>query len=194
MKTHNTPISLLFVIFLIIGNCLAEPFTTLKGSKPKVNKSYEQALAHNYTRVRDGEQVQKFVKLGLLVRLSGNENYALHEVQYPYLRPAGKLLVERLSAQYRKATGEKLVVTSATRTLTNAPWNASSKSVHPAGMAVDFRISQNSKSRAWIENALLTMQSRGVIYATKERNPPHYHVVVLSRQYEAYVLRQKAKR
>jgi hypothetical protein len=166
-------------------------FTTLQGSRPKVIAAYEYAVKHDYSFVRDAEHFKRFIAQGLLVELPGNENYTLVNVSYPYARPAAKLMIERLSLQYRNATGQVLNVTSATRAQDSQPWNASQYSVHPTGMAVDFRIPSDLNALHWLQNALLTMQSRGVVLATKENNPPHFHVVVLGPAYTKYVASKK---
>src|SRR3989344_2815601 len=180
---------ILTLILALTATATAQRFTTLTGTPTKLAAAYSEATTLDLTRVRDVSQMEKFVRLGLLVKLTGNRNYQLHRVAHPYLRPAGRLLVERLSAQSRAAPGEPLVVTSAVRTLEQSKkiWNASSKTVHPAGIAVDFRVPGNERSRKWLEAALLQMQSKGVVIATREHKQPHYHVVVLSRAYEAYV-------
>jgi hypothetical protein len=160
---------------------------TLRGSRTAMQTQNRVAHDHDYTFLRDAAHVRRFVDLGLLVELRGNANYELASVAFPVARPAVKLFVERLSAQYRSACGEKLVVTSLTRPLSQQPRNASDLSVHPAGMAVDLRISSNARCRAWLERTLLSLEGAGVINAIRERFPPHYHVAVYPRQYLAYV-------
>ena len=118
-------------------------------------------------------------------------DYTLAKVSYPYTRPEVKTFVENVSAEYRKACGEQLVVTSLTRPRTAQPGNAHKLSVHPAGMAVDFRISRNAKCRTWFEKALLALETRAVLDATRERNPPHYHVAVFPDAYRSFAARQK---
>ena len=98
-----------------------------------------------------------------------------------------KLFVERLGAQHRRACGEELVVTSLTRPLNDQPRNASTLSVHPTGMAVDFRASLNSVCRYWLESTLLYLEAAGVLEATRERQPSHYHVAVFPEPYAKYV-------
>ncbi|HTE17785.1 MAG TPA: hypothetical protein VK689_05310, partial [Armatimonadota bacterium] len=66
------------------------------------------------------------------------------------------------------------------------PGNAHKLSVHPAGMAVDFRISKNAACQKWFEKALLAMEQKDVLDATRERNPPHYHVAVYAGAYARY--------
>ncbi len=98
-----------------------------------------------------------------------------------------KLFLERLGAQYRAACNERLVVTSLTRPSTDQPENASGRSVHPTGMAVDIRRSHQRTCRIWIEDTLLGLERAGVLEATRERWPPHYHVAVFPQPYARYV-------
>jgi LysM repeat protein len=133
--------------------------------------------------------VRGFVDEGYLVSVTPSANMELHEVSFPYARPEVRLFVERLSAQYRSACGEKLVVTSLSRPLSNQPANASDRSVHPTGMAVDLRRSNSGRCRAWLESTLLGLESEGVIEATLETRPPHYHIAVFPQPYARYVAR-----
>ena len=166
-------------------------FTTLQGSRPKVLAAHAYAIKYDYSFVRDAEHFKRFIAQGLLVELPGNENYSLHKVSFPYARPTAKLFIERLSSQYRKATGQVLQVTSATRSQDSQPWNASQYSVHPTGMAIDFRIPADTVALKWLQTSLLAMQGRGVVLATQEHNPPHLHVVVLGPHYTKYVASRK---
>jgi LysM repeat protein len=67
------------------------------------------------------------------------------------------------------------------------PHNSHPLSVHPTGMAVDLRVSNSQRCRQWIEGALVGLEAKGVVEAARERNPPHYHVVVFPRDYARYV-------
>lgn len=160
---------------------------SLRGSRSSMQSQNRIARDHDYSFMRTSSQVNRFVDLGLLVRLSGNTDYELARVSYPYARPAVKLFVERLAAQYHAACGERLVVTSLTRPEAKQPRNASDLSVHPAGMAVDLRISQRAACRKWLESTLLSLEKQGVLDATRERYPPHYHIAVFPNPYDNYV-------
>ena len=160
---------------------------SLQGSRDSMMKQNRVARQHDYTFLRNSRQLQKFVDSNLLVYVPGDRNYELSGVSHPYARPALKLFIERLAKQYRDATGETLVVTSLTRPVSQQPYNSSSLSVHPTGMAADIRISQNRAARRWLENLLLDLERKGIVEATKERRPPHYHVAVFPQQYEQYV-------
>lgn len=166
---------------------------SLKGSTWSMDRQVRVADQHDYSRLKTSNQVKKFVEMGLLVRVPGNANYELSGVSYPYARPEVRLFIERLSQQYRAATGEKLVVTSLTRPLSRQPRNASKNSVHPTGMAIDLRRPGGRNARKWLEHTLLTLEGRGVLEATRERRPSHYHIAVFPTQYAAYVERKTGK-
>lgn len=166
---------------------------SLRGSTASLDLQNRVAREHDFTYLETPADVRRFVSAGYLVPIPGNANYELAGVSYPYGRPEVRLFIERLSAQYRAACGEKLVVTSLTRPRSQQPPNASPRSVHPTGMAIDLRISQRSACRNWLERTLLSLEGAGVLDATRESNPPHYHVALFPRQYAAYVERLEGR-
>jgi hypothetical protein len=170
---------------------VARPSVTMRGSPASMERQYAVAVAEDYTFVATPAAVDELVKKDRLVRLPGSADYTLARVSHPYTRPEVKTFVENLSVEYRKACGEQLVVTSLTRPRTEQPGNAHKLSVHPAGMAVDFRISRSAKCRTWFEKALLGLEGKDLLDATRERNPPHYHVAVFPDAYRAYAASQK---
>ncbi len=164
------------------------PAQTLKGSPASVDRQYTVAMEHDYSFLESVRDVEKFIQLGLLVPIKGGPNYELaDDVSFPYARPAVRTFVERLSAQYVTACGEDLVITSLTRPTDEQPRNASEQSVHPAGMAVDLRVSRSSKCRRWLEKTLLGLEKTGVLDVTREHRPSHYHVAVFPQQYLTWV-------
>lgn len=160
---------------------------TLRGSKAAMQRQNQIAKENDYTFLRTPAQVRKFVAQGHLMPLYGNRSYAVANASFPYARPEVALFVERLSAQHLDACGQKLVVTSATRPTSSQPRNASPLSVHPAGMAVDLRISDRASCRVWLENTLLSLEAQNLLDVTRERNPPHYHVAIFPHLYAAHV-------
>src|SRR4051794_18118980 len=162
---------------------------SLLGSHESLLRQNQEAREHDFTYLRTSADVRDYAQQGLLVRLPGNSDYELagDEVSFPYARPEVKTFVERLSNQYREACGERLVVTSLTRPITRQPPNASTISVHPTGMAVDLRRSDSSGCRQWLETVLLDLEGKGVLEATREQYPPHYHVAVFPNPYLQYV-------
>lgn len=162
---------------------------SLRGSPAKMERQNRVAREHDFTFLRTAADVRRFIQLGLLVEFPGNGDYGLARVSHPYGRPALLRFVERLSAQYRAACGERLVVTSVTRPLSGQPRNAHRLSVHPAGMAVDLRASRKAACRRWLDRTLVSLEKQGVLAATFERSPPHYHVALFPQPYLAYVER-----
>ncbi|TVP42193.1 MAG: LysM peptidoglycan-binding domain-containing protein [Gemmatimonadales bacterium] len=162
---------------------------TLRGGTESLDRQNHQAQAHNFTYLATPADVRRLVEQGHLVPVIPNRDFDLHNVSFPYARPEVRLFIERLASQYHGACGEKLVVTSLTRPQSNQPWNASSRSVHPTGMALDLRRSQRAACRNWLESTLLSLEGQGLLEAIYERNPPHYHVAVYPRPYAQYVSR-----
>ena len=160
---------------------------SLAGSQSAMNRQNHIAREHDFTFLRSTSDVRRFVQLGLLEPVKGGPDYELAAVSFPYARSAVRTFVERLANQYRAACGEKLVVTSLTRPESRQPRNASTLSVHPAGMAVDLRRSNKASCRRWLESTLLSLEGRGVLDATRERYPAHYHIAVFPQPYLAYV-------
>jgi LysM repeat protein len=143
---------------------------SLLGSKASLIKQNEEAEEHQFTYLQ-----------------TGDDDYWVADASFPYARPEVKTFLERLSGQYHAACGEQLVVTSLTRPADHQPWNASPLSVHPTGMAMDLRRSSRPACRAWLEKNLLSLEGDGVIEATKEQHPPHYHVAVFPKPYLQYL-------
>ena len=159
---------------------------SLRGSSSSLDRQNRQARQHDFTFLRRASQLERFVDAGLLVPLEGGADYRLHDVSFNVARPEVKLFVERLSTQYLAACGEPLIVTSLTRPTSSQPANASPRSVHPTGMAVDLRVPEG-KCRRWLQPVLLSLERRRVIEATLERRPLHFHVAVFPGRYLAYV-------
>ncbi|MEJ2204444.1 MAG: DUF5715 family protein [Gemmatimonadota bacterium] len=160
---------------------------SLRGSQVSLDRQNRAARRHDFTYIDTAARIRYFAEQGWLVRVRPNRDYRLHAVSYPYARPELALFVRRLAAQYRASCGEQLVVTSLTRPTNRQPRNASDRSVHPTGMAADFRYSPSRRCRSWLEGVLLSLERAGVIEATRERYPAHYHVAVFPRPYASYV-------
>jgi uncharacterized protein YcbK (DUF882 family) len=176
-----------FCGILLVGVSVLAQKPSLKGSSASVGRMDHQADLHDFTRLQTEEEMEKFVKAGLLVKLTGNTNYKVEGVSHPYVRPEVKLFIERLAAQSRTTCPDGLIVTSATRPKTEQPRNASKRSVHPAGMAIDLRVPDKSKCKNWLEKTLLDLEKKKVLEATREKKPPHYHIAVFPEPYEKYV-------
>ena len=189
MRQIVHPFSLSF--FLLAGVAGTLDAQSLRGSPQSVDRMYNQAKEHDLKFHRTQSSVLTSTKKGALVKLSENRNYRLSGVNYPYVLPSTRTFVQRLGEQYRGKCGDKLVVTSGARPENFQLVNAHAKSVHPTGMAVDLRKPRSEKCLKWLRETLLAVEKAGVIEATEERNPPHFHVAVFPRPYTRYVSGEK---
>jgi hypothetical protein len=153
---------------------------TLRGSKPSIEKMYQFAVRQRLPFYRTPEAIMTAAAMGRLVPLAGNSDYELSgAVGWPWVTPETRRFVEAFARQYVIACDSPLVVTSATRPTSRQPRNASEKSVHPAGMAVDFRRPPAGRCADWLRESLVSLERLGVIEATEERFPVHFHIAVL---------------
>lgn len=166
---------------------------SLRGSRSSLDRQNREAQSHDFTYLRGPLQLTRFVGAGLLVPLEGNADYSLADVSYEVARPEVRLFIERLSGQYRDACGTPLVVTSLTRPRFSQPRNASPRSVHPTGMALDLRRPATRACRRWLESTLLYLEKKRVLDATLERRPAHYHIAVFPDDYIAYVAKMTGR-
>lgn len=189
MPTHTYPrfIALACALALLTARATSCDAQTLRGSLASVTRQYEEAVRHDYRLLETARDIPQFVKMGWLVSVGPGANYELAGVSHPYARPAVLTFIERLSADYRTSCGERLVVTSLARPSDQQPSNASVESVHPAGMAVDLRVSSRAACRQWLERTLLSLEKQGVVEATRERTPAHFHVAVFPDRYTAFL-------
>jgi Family of unknown function (DUF5715) len=174
-------IALSFTILLIAPVAAAPAAAqSLYGSHESLVRQNLVAQQHAYAYLRTTQEVVQSIGSGILIAVHGNDDFQLAngEVSFPYARPEVKTFLEQLSSAYHAACGELLVVTSLVRPISRQPWNASPISVHPTGMAVDLRRSDRRGCRQWLESTLLALEGEGMIEATRERWPPHYHVAV----------------
>lgn len=160
--------------------------SSLRGSPASMKHQYGVAKANDLTFLRTAAEVSRFAEEGWLVRIEGDANHEIARVSFPYGRPEMKLFLERLSAQYMEACGEKLVVTSLVRPTTRQPRNSHALSVHPTGMAVDLRVSSNGECVRWLESSLLSLEARQLLDVTREYRPPHFHIALFTDRYAAY--------
>lgn len=173
-----TAIGLLMLLHPVAGQA-----QSLRGSGKSLDRQNLEAELHGLEFVDDTKELHRLVEAGRLVPVHPNEDLQLKEDSYPYTRPAVRDFILDLAKGYRAACNEQLVVTSLTRPRNRQPRNAARKSVHPAGMAMDLRRTWSRSCRGWLEGTLLTLESVGILDATLERNPIHYHVAVYPWKY-----------
>ena len=160
---------------------------SLLGSRSSVDLMFRSAQQQELYFYQTSAGVRRAASNGTLVRLTGNGSYQLAGVSQPYVLPTTRTFVERLATQYRNACGERLVVTSAARPKSQRLANSVDKSVHPTGMAVDLRKPKAGRCLTWLRSTLVSLEQRGLLEATEEKRPPHFHVAVFPRQYSRYV-------
>lgn len=163
---------------------------TLRGSSAAMERQHAVAMELGFRFVRTPAEMGRLVAQGDLVPMEGNDDYGFREGVSSWklvARPETRTFIERLARDYRAACGEKLIVTSLTRPTTRQPRNAHRLSVHPAGIAVDLRVSGRADCRAWLEGTLLDMEEDGALDVTRERYPPHYHVALFPDAYMALI-------
>lgn len=148
---------------------------------------YRHARAEQLSFYETPRGVRRAVDAGQLVQLVPDGNFTLHAVAYPFVRASTRTFVGRLAEQYRDVCGEPLEVTSAVRPATRQPANSVEQSVHPTGMAVDLHKPEGPKCRQWLRETLLDLERTGVLEATEEYGPPHFHVAVYPTPYKRYV-------
>lgn len=166
----------------------AEVPVTLRGSPSTMERQHGVALELGVPFARTLADMAWLEVRGELVRLDGNDDYGFREgVESLVARPEMRVFIERLSADYRAACDEKLIVTSLTRPTTRQPPNAHRLSVHPAGIAVDLRVSKRAECRSWLEDTLLAMEEAELLDVTRESSPPHYHVALFPSAYMRFV-------
>jgi LysM repeat protein len=151
---------------------------TLRGSPASVDLMYTSAHSHDLAFLQNRDDIYGATKDGELQMLSITEDLDLERVAYPFVLPATKRFADSLAKAYHEGCGQRLIVTSGARPIDEQPPNASPKSVHPTGMAVDFH-KPAEPCLSWLRKNLLALEDAHVIEATEEHHPAHFHVAVL---------------
>jgi hypothetical protein len=159
---------------------------SLRGSRRSVNRMHDRAVASRLRFYENARAVRTATARGHFVRLGGNANYRVAITgDAAVVLPTTRDFVRQLAARYRAACGSPLVVTGALRPLARRLANSSPQSVHPTGMAVDLR-KPSGRCLAWLRRTLLAYERAGLIEATEERRPPHFHIAVFPRAPQRY--------
>ncbi|MHB1264673.1 MAG: DUF5715 family protein [Gemmatimonadaceae bacterium] len=153
-------------------------FAALRGSRPKVQGTYFNAVARGVPFYDGMDEARAAIAGGKFVPLYGNQFYATHRMTLAYAAPHARTFVETLAPQFVEHCDEMMVVTSALRPKERSPRNGSPWTVHPTGIAVDIRKPRNRACWSWLRQRLLDYQAEGVVDATEEFHPPHFHIAV----------------
>ncbi|HEY0996641.1 MAG TPA: DUF5715 family protein [Gemmatimonadaceae bacterium] len=153
-------------------------FTALRGSRPKVQGTYYNTVARGVAFYDAMDEARAAIAAGKFVPLYGNQYYATYRMTLAYATPDARTFVETLAPQFVEHCDEMMVVTSALRPKEKSPRNGSPWTVHPTGIAVDIRKPRNRACWSWLRQRLLDYQAEGVVDATEEFHPPHFHIAV----------------
>ena len=176
-------LSLISVAGLALASAWPQGATaqSLRGSRRSVNRMHDRAVASRLPFYKNARAVRVATARGRFVRLGGNADYRVAITgDAAVVLPTTRDFVRQLAARYRAACGERLVVTGALRPLDRRLANSSPRSVHPTGMAVDLR-KPSGRCLTWLRRTLLAQERAGLIEATEERRPPHFHIAVFPR-------------
>jgi LysM repeat protein len=165
---------------LSLGVAVPAAAQSLRGSQASVQKMYTRAVRNDLEFFSTSKSVYESVRDGELVMLSITMDMTLERVTYPFVLPRTRDVLNVFARNYHQACGERLVVTSAARPRSEQPRNASPQSVHPTGMAIDFR-KPSGNCLTYMRGQLLALEKLGILEATEERHPVHFHVAVLQR-------------
>ena len=164
---------------------------SLRGSRRSVSRMHHRAVASRLRFYENARAVRTATARGHFVRLGGSADYRVAITgDAAVVLPATRDFVRQLAARYRAACGSPLVVTGALRPLSRRLANSSPHSVHPTGMAVDLR-KPSGRCLTWLRRALLAYERSGLIEATEERRPPHFHIAVFPRAPQRYASTQR---
>jgi len=169
-------------LLALLSLCVAVPLgaQSLRGSQASVQRMYSRAVTNDLEFFRTSKSIYESVRDGELVLISITNDMTLDKVAYPFVLPRTRDVLNVFAKKYHTACGERLIVTSAARPRSEQPRNASPQSVHPTGMAVDFRKPAGT-CLYYMRGELLNLEKDGILEATEERHPVHFHVAVLQR-------------
>jgi LysM repeat protein len=169
-----------FLIPVLLSTAIAgeSRAQSLHGSSASVDKMYMRAVNNDLDFFRTPKGIYDAVLDSEFVMIGITEDMTLDDVSYPFVLPKTKEFLYAFAKRYHDTCGERLIVTSAARPTTEQPRNASPKSVHPTGMAVDFRKPAGT-CLTFMRGELLRLEDQGLIEATEEKHPVHFHVALL---------------
>src|SRR6185436_16265733 len=153
---------------------------SLRGSQASVQKMYSRAVLNDLQFLQTSKSLYESVRDAELVLIPITMHMTLERVRYPFALPRTRDVLNVFAKKYHEACGERLVVTRAARPRTEQPRNAAPQSVHPPGMAIDFR-KPAGNCLTYMRGELVALEKLGIVEATEERHPVHFHVAVLQR-------------
>lgn len=195
MPTHRlTPLLVAAGMALAAAWPHAAAGQSLRGSRRSVTRMHDRAVANRLRFYENQRTVRTATAEGRFVRLRGNGDYQVAITgDAAVVLPGTRDFVQELASRYRAACGSPLVVTGALRPLSRHLANSSSQSVHPTGMAVDLR-KPSGRCLTWLRRTLLAQERAGLIEATEEHHPPHFHIAVFPGAARRYASRGRIEK
>lgn len=173
----------------------------LRGSRSALAGENALADRHDLTRIRDLDELRRFIDAGLLVPVASTDAYELdptlgemdpdHAALYAHARPWVRAFLDDVLAEGHRLHGDRYKVTSLVRTqayqrvlrrhnaaaATGATrWERSS---HLTGSTVDIRSTElSADDLAWLRGRLAALERVGAVRATEERYNGCFHIMV----------------
>ncbi len=196
-------IILVFCGLCLLGSSIAEAtphWVTVNRNKQK--KQNRSANRHHLTRIKDLAQLEKFIKIKLLVLISDTDSYQLdagigkwdkkHKILYHYARSYVKDFSDNEFGACHKETGDVYKINSLVRTSayqrrvrkyeTNGAISGKKwwqQSAHLTGAALDISWQGlSSAGRSCLRKHLRRQGKLGKIIFMRESD--HYHVMVMT--------------
>jgi hypothetical protein len=152
-------------------------------------QAFVYAIQMDYVIPQSEEEFQDVIKNNLVPLQEEGEEvpYRLHDVDHPFVLPITRRFAFHLGEAYAEADCGELVITGAARF--ERLRNSSRFSVHSTGMPLDFRIPSDPRCRTWLEEELSDLERERLADVTRERSPQHFHVVLVTEAYQAWLNR-----
>ena len=146
------------------------------------------------TRIRDEKELRSLIRTQELAFVGSTASLALDPrlpLNRRYVRPWTKQLLTELSTAYTTRFGQRLVLTSAVRTVETqrrllrwnhnaAPIHGETSSSHLTGATFDLsRKGLSQEENEWMRTALLAYTIQGRVIYLEETVQPCYHVFVM---------------
>ncbi|HTM67701.1 MAG TPA: DUF5715 family protein [Candidatus Binatia bacterium] len=210
MKFRKTaPLLILGLSFLSAAPAGAQPrhhrepayASILRGSRGAL--AGENAVGDRYglTRIRDVDELRRFIAAGLLVPVASTDAYELdptlgeedpdNAALYAHARPWTRAFLDDVLAEGHRLHGDRYKITSLVRTQayqrTLRRHNAAAatgrtrdeRSSHLTGSTVDIRSTELSPAGIeWLRTRLAALERAGAIRATEERYNGCFHIMV----------------
>jgi uncharacterized protein YcbK (DUF882 family) len=188
--------TLVLLAFLLFPNTAADA----RGRAQK--RQNAAADKHDLTRIKNRDQLRKFIDAGLLVLVDDTDAYVIsdelgekdpkHRRLYKHARQYTKDFLDDLLSEAHRKFGSRYVVTSLVRTvdyqrkLCRSNGNAIcgsrgwKRSSHLTGAAVDISyVGMSKKERKWFRKELKRLQADGKIIYIREFSQACFHIMVL---------------